>query len=50
MKKQKRIWVKSGSARVDEDCQQAIINMLRKIAEIAFKMSAKELNQLKHEK
>lgn len=36
MKRQVRIQLKHGSARVDEYCSQATIDMLNKITEIAY--------------
>jgi hypothetical protein len=45
MKKQKRIPLKYGSARVDEDCSQTTIDMLNKICELAYEMPTKKLKQ-----
>ena len=45
MKKQKRIPLKHGSTRVDEDCSQATIDMLNKMCELAYEMTAKQLKQ-----
>jgi hypothetical protein len=38
MKKQKRIALTHGSARVDEDCSQETIDMLNKLADAAYNM------------
>ena len=45
MKKQKRIPLKYGSARVDEDCSQTTIDMLNKMCELAYEMTTKQLKQ-----
>lgn len=37
MKKQVRIKLKYGTARVDEDCSKETINMLNKLSELAYK-------------
>jgi len=38
MKKQKRIKINHGTARVDEDCSQETINMLNALADAAYNM------------
>lgn len=42
MKKQKRIPVKGGSARVDEDCSQETIDMVNRLAELAYDYKPEE--------
>ncbi len=44
-KKQKRIALKYGSARVDEDCPQETIDMLNKLCEIAYHADLSKLKQ-----
>jgi len=41
MKPQKRIPVKSGSARVDKDCPAQVIKAVRKMAKLAYKQQVK---------
>lgn len=41
MKKQKRIPLKHGSARVDENCSQETIDMLNKMTELAHETEVK---------
>lgn len=45
MKKQKRIPLKYGSARVDEDCSPTTIDMLNKMCELAYEMPTGQLNK-----
>lgn len=43
MKKQKRIKINHGSARVDEDCSPETIDMLNKLADAAYNMDLKSV-------
>jgi hypothetical protein len=44
MKKQKRIALKHGSARVDENCSQETIDSLNRLCELAYEMDVKEIS------
>lgn len=45
MKKQIRIPIPHGSARVDEDCPKEVIEALHKLAELAYKMPSEQLHK-----
>lgn len=49
MKKQIRIAVKGGTARVDENCSQATIDFVCKMAELAYETYTNKIKP-KHEK
>lgn len=47
MKKQKRIALNHGHARVDEDCSQETIDMLNALADAAYNMDLRSIQILK---
>ena len=47
MKKQKRIALNHGSARVDEHCSQETIDMLNKLADAAYNMDFSKIEKVK---
>lgn len=50
MKKQKRIELNHGSARVDEDCSQETIDMLNKLADAAYNMDFSKIKKIEKKK
>ena len=46
-KKQKRIFINHGSARVDVDCSQETIDMINKLADIAYNMDLSKVEKIK---